>query len=265
MKQVFLKACVFILPVILYACTKVINVNLNDAAPQIVVEGIITNAPGPYQVQITKTVSFDASNSFPPVSGAIVKITDNGGIIQDVLTETSPGIYTTHTIQGIPGHTYQLNITIGTQTYSASSTMPQPVILDSISFQHTTRVNRIDISTVPNYKDPLNIKNYYSFEQFVNSRKLKFTSVFDDRLSDGRYINVALRTDSSYINIGDTVLLKMNCIDKATYDYFYTFAQVAGNNNFQSASPSNPVSNISNNALGYFTAYTTQSKKAIAK
>ncbi len=265
MKKVFLKSCLFILPFVLYACTKVINVNLNDAAPQIVVEGIITNNPGPYQVKITKTVNFDASNSFPPVSGATVKITSNGGVIQDVLTETSPGIYTTHSIQGIPGLTYLLYITVGSQTYTATSTMPQPVPLDSISFQHTTRVNRIDINTIPNYKDPLNIKNYYSFEQYVNSRKLKFTSVFDDRLSDGRYINVALRTDSSYINIGDTVLLKMNCIDKATYDYFYTFAQVAGNNNFQSASPSNPVSNISNNALGYFTAYTTQTKKAIAK
>ena len=265
MKQVFSKWSLFILPLILYACTKVINVNLNDAAPQIVVEGIITNTPGPYQVQITKTVNFDASNSFPPVSGAIVKISDNGGIIQDVLTESSPGIYTTHTIQGIPGHTYQLNITVGTQTYSATSTMPQPVTLDSISFQHTSRVNKIDINTVPNYLDPINIKNYYSFTQYVNSRRIKNTNVFDDRLSDGRYINVALRTDSTYINIGDTVLLKMNCIDKATYDYFYTFAQVAGNNNFQSASPSNPISNISNNALGYFAAYTTQSKKAIAK
>lgn len=265
MKQVFSKWSLFILPLILFACKKVISVNLNDAAPQIVVEGMITNTPGPYQVQITKTVNFDASNSFPAVSGATVRISDNGSIITDLLKETAPGIYTTNTLQGIPGHTYQLNITVGAQTYSATSTMPQPVTLDSISFQHTTRVNRIDINTVPNYQDPLNIKNYYSFSQFVNSRKVKITSVFDDRLSDGKYINVALRTDSSYINIGDTVLLKMNCIDKATYDYFYTFAQVAGNNNFQSASPSNPVSNISNNALGYFAAFTTQSKKAIAK
>jgi hypothetical protein len=265
MKPLFLKSGLFILLISLYACKKVISVNLNDAAPQIVIEGIITNNPGPYQVQITKTVNFSATNRFPPVTGATVKISDDIGAITDLLTETAPGIYTTHIIHGIPGHTYRLEINTGSQTYTAVSTMPLPVPLDSISFQHTPRVSKVEIRTVPNFQDPVNIKNYYTFSQTINGRNLKNTFVFDDRLSDGKYINVALRTDSSYLNIGDTVLLKMNCIDKPAYEYFYSFEQVSGNSNFQSASPSNPVSNISNNALGYFAAYTTQSKIAIAK
>jgi hypothetical protein len=265
MKKLSVKYSLLIGSLLLYACTKVINVNLNDAAPQIVVEGIITNTPGPYQVQLTKTVNFSDPNTFPPVSGAVVKITDNIANVTDILTETNPGIYTTHTIQGLPGHSYQLSIVSAGQTYTASSAMPQPVALDSISFQHTSIFNTLNISAVPNFQDPLGIKNYYSFFQYVNGKRLKYTAVFDDRLSDGRYINVALRNDSSYIKIGDTISLSMNCIDKSTYDYFYTFSQVAGNNNFQSASPSNPISNVSNNALGYFSAYTTQQKKAIAK
>ena len=258
-----------LLPLLLlsmYACTKVITVNLNDASPQIVIEGIITNTTGPYQVQITKTVNFSEPNNFPPVTGATVKITDKTGAITDILTETTPGIYKTHTIQGIPGHSYQLDITAGSQSFTASSTMPQPVTLDSISFQHTDRLGKIDIVNVPNYQDPAGIKNYYSFTQTVNSRKLKTTSVFDDRLSDGKYISLALRNDSTYIQLKDTVSVTMNCIDKSTYDYFYTLVQVSGGSNFRSsASPSNPVTNISNNALGYFTAYTTQSKKLIAR
>jgi hypothetical protein len=168
-------------------------------------------------------------------------------------------------LQGLPGHAYQLSIVAAGQTYTASSVMPQPVNLDSITFQHTNRFSTIDISAVPNFQDPLGIKNYYSFTQYVNSKRLKYTQVFDDRLSDGRYINITLRNDSTYIKVGDTVALSMNCIDKSIYDYFYTFSQVAGNNNFQSASPSNPISNVSNNALGYFAAYTTQQKKAVAK
>lgn len=265
MKRSFLKYILLLVMVVLYACTKVINVNLNDAAPQIVIEGIVTNTPGPYQVKITKTVNFSDANTFPPVSGATVKIIDNTIALTDILTEASPGIYTTHTIQGIPGHTYQLNIVAGSQTYTASSIMPQPVALDSIGFQHLSRFNKIDISAIPYYQDPAGIKNYYSFDQYVNSKKLNITIPFDDRLSDGKYISIGLRNDSTYINIGDTVLVKMNCIDKSTYDYFYTLSQVSGNSNFQSASPSNPVSNISNNALGYFSANTTQSKKAIAR
>ena len=267
MKTRYIKKC--ILPIValtLYACTKVINVDLNNAAPQIVIEGIITNTPGPYQVQITKTVNFSETNTFPPVTGATVKIVDNNGIITDILTETTPGIYTTHTIQGIPGHTYQLDVTTGGQNYKATSTMPLPVKLDSITFQYRDRLGTVDISNVPNYQDPAGIKNYYSFIQTINSRKIKTTNVFDDRLSDGKYISLALRNDSTYISFGDTVTVQMNCIDKSTYDYFYTLVQVSGGSNFRSsASPSNPVSNLSNNALGYFAAYTTQTRKTIAK
>lgn len=265
MKPLFSKTGVFILLISCYACKKVISVNLNDAAPQIVVEGIITNTPGPYQVQITRTVNFSASNTFPPVTGATVKITDKTAALTDILTETTPGIYTTHLIQGIPGHSYQLDIISGSQTYTASSTMPQPVPLDSVTFQHTVGFGKIEIRTVPNFQDPAFVKNYYLFSQYVNGRDIKNTIVFDDRLSDGKYINVGLLTDSSYISVGDTVLLKMNCIDKPTYDYFNSFEQISGNNGFQSASPSNPVTNMSNNALGYFAAYTSQRKTAIAK
>ncbi len=61
----------------------------------------------------------------------------------------------------------------------------------------------------------------------------------------------------------DTVLLKMYCVDKNIYNYFFTLAAVTGNNNFRSASPANPNSNISNGALGYFSAHTISQKKIV--
>ena len=58
------------------SCTKVINVNLNNANPNIVIEGNLNDGPGPYQVKLTQTVNFSDPNFFPPVTGAIVQITD---------------------------------------------------------------------------------------------------------------------------------------------------------------------------------------------
>ena len=119
-------------------CKKVIQVNLNDAAPQIVIYGEVTDLPGPYQVSITKTVNFSATNNFPPVSGALVTITDDKGL-NDSLSETVPGIYNTHTFwQGKPGNTYTLSVQGSGKTYTAISLMPQSVPLDSISFQPGT-------------------------------------------------------------------------------------------------------------------------------
>ena len=59
------------------ACKKVINVDLKNATPQIVIEGNITDAPSVYTVFISKTVDFSADNVFPPVTDAIVTITDS--------------------------------------------------------------------------------------------------------------------------------------------------------------------------------------------
>ena len=66
---------IFVFAVVLNSCSKVVNINLNDASPKIVIEGNITNAAGPYFVKITKTVNFSAANIFPAVSGAVVTIT----------------------------------------------------------------------------------------------------------------------------------------------------------------------------------------------
>jgi len=249
-----------------FCCKKVINVNLNNAAAQIVIQGSVTNAAGPYQVQITKTVNFSASNTYPPVSGAAVTITDSTTGQIDVLTETASGIYTTNLLpQGKPGHTYKLNVSALGQTYTASSTMPQPVALDSLTFQHLNNFGKLQINTQPNFQDPGGIANYYTFQEYINSKLLKQTFVFSDRLSDGKYIAVNLYTDSSYINIGDTVLLNMRCTDKSVYNYFNSLQQAADANGFQTASPSNPISNISNNALGYFSANTVNERTAIVK
>jgi hypothetical protein len=49
----------------------------------------------------------------------------------------------------------------------------------------------------------------------------------------------------------------LQSIDKGVYDYFRT----AGNDGNQSASPSNPISNIDNEALGYFNACAVTKKE----
>ena len=249
---------------VIYGCKKIINVNLNDASPQIVIEGNIYNTAGPYQVKISKTVNFSASNIYPGVSGAFVKVADITSGVTNILSETFAGLYITSSLQGVPGHTYQLTVITGGQTYTASSTMPQAITLDSIGFQHNAGNVGSNINPVVNFQDPAGINNYYNFTQFVNGIQLKSLNPFSDRLSDGRYISQQLFNDSSYIRIGDTVLVQMNCIDKNVWNFFNTLVEATNGNSFQSAAPANPISNLSNNALGYFSASTINTKKRVA-
>lgn len=260
-----IKGLLILFTILSCACKKVISVNLNDTSPQIVIEGNITSNTGTYLVQIFKTVNFSATNTFPTVSGAMVKITDSTTGTTDLLTEATPGNYMGNTLQGVPGHTYSLYVVAEGQTYTASSIMPVSVPLDSVTFQHNNRFGTTDINPVANFQDPTGITNYYTFTQTVNGKKLKNTFVFDDRLSDGKYIRQQIFSDSTNINIGDTVSLQMNCIDLGAFNFYNTVDRVTGGNNFNSVSPSNPLSNITNNALGYFSAHTAQIETAIAQ
>ena len=51
----------------LAACTKEIDIDLNSSNPQTVIEGNISDEPGPYIVKISKTVNYSESNNYPPI------------------------------------------------------------------------------------------------------------------------------------------------------------------------------------------------------
>jgi hypothetical protein len=254
--------CILLL---LTACQKVVNLNLDKAPPQLVIEGNVTDGADPDTVRILRSVNFYADNSFPAVSGASVNISDNTGVT-DRLTESSPGIYITHTLKGAPGNTYKLSVTLNDTTYTATSTMPQPVNLDSITFTTTSVFRKGRITAIANFQDPPGIKNYYRFETWINGAPFtKNFFLFDDRLSDGRYIQWNLRMDSAYLSQGDIVRVNMYCVDENDYNYFFQLDRSTGGGTFNTnASPANPATNLSNGAYGYFSAHTVRSRTVTA-
>lgn len=243
----------------LYGCKKVINVNLDNAHTQTVITGEVNNKPGPYKINISKSVNYSSNNIFPPVSGAFVTISNNGFI--DTLSETTPGIYETHYLVGRPGNSYSLYVSINDTVYTATSIMPQPVPLDSISFIAGRDNN---IYAVANFQDPPGVANYYQFIEYSNGERFsnnRGNSVFSDRLSDGRYISRLLYDDSSDIKPGINLRVQMKCIDKAVYTYWNELLEISGGGGgFSNPTPANPTSNISGGALGYFSANTTTSR-----
>ena len=250
---------IFLIFFALLGCKKVIDVSLRNADSQMVITGEVNNLPGPYKVTVSKSVNFTSDNSFPPVSGAFVTITGNG--ITDTLEEKEPGNYFTHKLEGKPGERYSLLVSVNGKNYTSTSVMPKPVHLDSLTFV-LGRSNTL--YPVANFQDPPGIDNYYQFIEFVNGKRFnngRGNSVFDDRLSDGRYITRTLYDDSSDVKPGITLKVQMNCIDKSVFTYLNELLQISGNGgSFSSPAPANPDSNISGGVLGYFSANTVSSK-----
>jgi hypothetical protein len=97
--------------IILSACVEQIDFDVPSAEFQTVVEGMISDGPGPYTVKISKGISLDADSVYRlPMSDAKVKLYDDEGNVED-FKEANPGEYkTSRFIQGRIGHAYHIVI-----------------------------------------------------------------------------------------------------------------------------------------------------------
>lgn len=248
------------------SCEKEIDIDLNAADPKIVIEGAITNVAGPYFVKITETVNFSDGNDYPPITDAIVIVKDNFGAI-DTLTQSSPGIYETNFIVGMPGNTYTLSVAAKGKSYEATSTMPFLVNLDSLRFEKFGGFGGADnYSTIPVFTDPEPKGNNYRF-LLTNNNELDPSYIVDnDNINSGKTNERPIFLPDTEINLGDSVIVEMRCIDLTTYNYYFTLAQIAGGGPGGGTTPSNPPNNITGNeSLGIFSAFTTQTIKKVVK
>ena len=243
----------------LAACQKVINVDVGNTTPHIVIEGNLTNIKGTQTVSISTTVPYSNTNVYPPVTGALVSFTDELGNIHPLI-EVKPGTYTIANYKGNPLEAYTLTVKSGGQTYTASSVMPLPVNLDSLSLTGESIGGKLIKTVGVTYQDPPGIANQYRFVMFVNNTQVPRIFVANDEYSDGRNITTLLYEDDIELQTGNVVNIEMQCIDPVVYNYWYNLSSQGGNTPQDSATPSNPVSNFDNGALGYFSAHTEQKK-----
>lgn len=247
---------------LIWSCEKAVDLKLKDNEPKYVIEGQITNEKGVCKVLISKTKNVGDDNQFKGVSGASVKIENNG--ITTLLPEVSPGVYQVNTIDGTPGQTYQLTVTIDNQVFKAVSTMPELVELKDFYIKAGDYGKKTTVGTIK-YKDPLAVKNYYWFRKYVNGVVQKDYDVFNDEFTPGQDVSQRLdftnetKDDANDIKHGDNFVVSMSCIDQDVYIYLNSLYNANGNGQTGPA-PANPISNISGGALGYFSAHTIQSK-----
>lgn len=248
------------------SCEKEIDIDLNSADPQLVIEAAITDMPGPHYVKLSRTANFSDPNTFDAVSGALVIIADNTGVT-DTLLEVSPGYYETVQLTGQPGNTYQLRIENDGKNYFATATMPQEVPLDSLRFNIVMLPNvGASFACVPVFTDPATSGNSYRFIQTINGVTDPAYNLFNDNLNNGLVNQRPVFSPENPLETGDTVKLEMRCLDASAYLYYYTLASIAGNGPGGATTPSNPPNNITGDfALGHFAVYTTQHITAVVQ
>ena len=246
------------------SCEKVIELDLNDAEKKYVIEANIADEPGTARVVLTQTKNFDEDNQFPGVSGATVRIREEG---QPALTftETSTGVYTHPTLAAVPGRTYELEVTLNGQTFEASCRTPQAVEMDTLFVTDELLFGESQKIANVRFRDPSGRGHNYRFIQFINDVKEKQILVINDDYIDGREITSKLfyfaDEDEGGIKIksGDNLKVEFQMIDQPLYLYWFSLLRSATGGS-QQATPANPVSNIRGGALGYFSAHVSRSR-----
>ncbi|HEY0653265.1 MAG TPA: DUF4249 domain-containing protein [Chryseosolibacter sp.] len=144
--------CLFLAILVLgHACIERYDLPKFPQTPQLVVDGLITNEPGPYRITLTESLDLNTLvNKTVEVRQATVTIFDDQGN-SEVFTEKKPGQYETAPdgIRGIVGRKYHINIR--TKDGANYATLPQrlsmPGKIENLRFEiRRNSINPMDLS-----------------------------------------------------------------------------------------------------------------------
>ena len=251
------------------SCEKEINLDLDDQSGKVVIEGNITDQPGPYFVKLSKSVSFTSPNFYPGIDNAKVSISDNIGVTE-ILTNTGNGIYRTYSLIGESGKTYTLHVETEGKLYTAQSTMPYAVAFEGLEQDFFMVGGKKSYTLLPIFNDPPSLGDRYLFSFKVNNNPKSIFQVFSDNINNGMPNQRPLimpndDRNSNDIKVvqGDSVHVEMQCIDQSIYTYYSALLKLSGGGISGGVTPSNPPGNITSGALGYFSAHTIRKRSVV--
>ena len=239
------------------SCEEVVNVDLQQSDPRLVVEASIlwekgTSANTQIITLTTTSPYFESATS--PAEKATVMVTTSTGQ-QFNFNEVDPGIYVNNNFEPELNKEYQLTIEYNNETYTASESMIPVADLQDVEQTLNGGFSGEDIELKAYYQDPAVTSNHYLVKFFFEDLSLQ---LYDDQFTNGNR-TFAYFSDSD-LEIGDQVNFEIQGISERFYEYLYILSSQAGENNggpFQTQ-PTTVRGNIVNQtnpdnfAFGYF-------------
>lgn len=237
----------------LASCEKVVNIDLNNAKPQVVVEGELYAGTDTVRVHIAKTTDYYGKNPQQPITDATVTLTLPDGT-QQTIPHVSNGVYQLPNFVAQVGKPYTLMVVTNGQTFTATSVVPRPAPFDSVNYIYREKDFFDEGYDVRAYiTDRADEQNNYRLIYQINDtlrNEPEYLTVDDDKFNNGKTIIVQAQ---ERFKQGDTVTYEIRTMDRPVFEYFRTLSQIL--NDQEGPAPANPISNLSGGALGYFGAF----------
>lgn len=239
------------------SCEEVVEVELQESEPRLVVEASIIWEKGTsgktQNINLTKTTPYFDSD-ISPAQGALVQVRSSTGEIYD-FNEVDPGTYINTNFLPELNKEYQLTIQYENEIYTATESMVPVVDLEEVEQIENGGFSGSDIELKAYFKDPAEISNYYFFKFYFEDLAIQ---IYDDEFTNGNRTFAYFSNED--LKIGDEVNFEIQGISKRFYEYLYILSSQAGENNggpFQTQ-PTTVRGNIINEtnpenfAFGYF-------------
>jgi hypothetical protein len=282
-------------------CEKNIDIELQKAPPQLIVEAYINNENPAYNyVVLSKSQDYYEPNfQSLPVSNAVVTITEgslqNNNIVWDVAGKTTlaevnnnmlpssvrSGVYfdprlfvnPSQALQGKIGKYYLLEINTEGKTYTGVTNILQPVILDSIQYGFPFVDDEDDSTKVrltTFYKDPDTLGNtqFYFWRNNANKNNFgwaglnKSRAPGKDEVGNGQQLQITFPQGFLY---NDTIDFYLTSVNRNTYNFWDSYNK-ARDNGGPFATPVKMLNFITgDNVIGCFSGFAISPKNVITK
>jgi hypothetical protein len=261
----------------LSACEKDITLDSTQAAPKIVIEGLVTNQSYRQFIKVSRSADFYSTGKTPRVTDATVYIKDDIGNHIDFIhnpnsNEDSVGYYKpVDGFAGEIGRTYFMTVIADGVTYSAQDKLFAVTPIDSLTYEKNDK--EAEDPEVPGRfyevlmyaKEPGETKDYYKFDFYRNDSLTTDTETdiyFSDDVVLGEEINGV--ASPIYYELGDKAGFEMFSLSRAGYVFYsdlYNLINIDGG--MYGPPPANSRTNLNNGALGFFQVSALEKKDIV--
>lgn len=217
--------------VVLSSCEEIIEVDLQDEAPRLVIEASINWGKGTtgndQLIKLNRSTPFFETGSITAVEGAIVSVTNDSTDDVFVFADTGEGNYTTSEFIPILNDTYTLEVIHDGETYTASEALVSVAPINEIrqSIEGGFNDEIIDLNLY--FDDPVNEENFYFSKLLRDGDTFTELNTLSDRFIDGNEVFIIFEKDGDSDNDseflpGDVVKIELLGVS----EQFYCFMEI---------------------------------------
>jgi hypothetical protein len=267
------------------ACDSPFDLNIDQAPTRVVIEGLITDEAKQHYVKISTTKEYGTAGASPIIKDAVVEVVDEQGNVY-VFTHNNTGesdldgYYFSAIFAGEIGNTYTMTVQLEGNVYAASDELLRVTNVDSLAVKINEDVRDIAPEDLPDdidpdefyevffyAKEPQETKDYYLFKYYKNGEILKDSDT-EISFAEDTFVGEDIHdiATAGFFALEDSATVEFYSLTREGFVYYTDMFNVLNNDGGMfGAVPSNPRTNLTGGALGYFQTSAVTRRSIIVK